>query len=151
MQIPTYKRWWLRLATFSLAALAAASAAYWVLKYLGDAPQSTPPALALATPSGPDSLSMARALGGGQSGVVSSSPIDNVAARFKLMGVVLEGSKTGYALIAVDSKPARPYRLGAAVSEGLVLKSLVARSAALASSMEAPASVTLELPKINPL
>jgi general secretion pathway protein C len=67
------------------------------------------------------------------------------------MGVVLEGSKTGYALIAVDSKPARPYRLGAAVSEGLVLKSLVARSAALASSMEAPASVTLELPKINPL
>jgi general secretion pathway protein C len=54
-------------------------------------------------------------------------------ARFKLMGVVAarQPAKGGIALIAVDGKPARAYRIGAAVEGDTVLQSVDARGALL--------------------
>lgn len=144
--------WWLRLATFSLAALAAASAAYWVLKWLGaDAGQPTA-AVLFSAPAQTDPQVVARLLGGAQTGGAAAPGValDNAASRFKLTGVVAERSSGGYALIAIDGKPAKPYRVGTPVDAGLVLHSVAPRSAALAASQDAPVSLTLELPKLSP-
>jgi general secretion pathway protein C len=62
------------------------------------------------------------------------------------VGVVSDRSQQGAALIVVDGKPARPYRVGSQVDEGLVLQSVQARRAVLASSANGPAVLTLELP-----
>ncbi len=51
----------------------------------------------------------------------------------------------GVALIAVDGKPARPYRIGAALDDGLVLQALGRRSASIGPPGGA-ASMLLELP-----
>ena len=68
------------------------------------------------------------------------------ASRYVLLGVVADRDHSGAALIAVDGKPAKPYRVGARVDDGLLLQSVAPRRAVLASSADAPASVTLELP-----
>ena len=52
----------------------------------------------------------------------------------------------GAALIAIDGKPAKPYRVGSAVDEGLVLQSVQARRAVLAATPEGPQVLALELP-----
>ena len=93
-----------------------------------------------------DPLVVARLLGGGRT---AAAPVESVASRFKLMGVVADLAQGGYALIAIDGKPAKPYRVGAPLDDALVLQSVSKRSAALAPSAEAPASVTLELPKLS--
>lgn len=140
--------WWLRIATFTLAALAAASAAYWALNL------STP---ASVTPSDlvfPDATAksnpqaLARLLGGAE---VSAAPVksDISASRLKLTGVVANRGPGGYALIAIDDQPAKPYSVGSQVSDKLILQSVAPRSAALALDREAPVSVTLELPALS--
>lgn len=140
--------WWLRIATFSLAALAAASAAYWALNLSAPASvtpsdQVFPDATAKANPQ-----ALARLLGGGE---VSTAPVtsDISARRFKLTGVVANRGQGGYALIAIDDQPAKPYPVGSQVSDKLILQSVAPRSAALALDREAPVSVTLELPALS--
>lgn len=146
MKTQTLGLWWLRLVTLLVAALATASAAYWTLKW-----STTPasganavPAVSRATPTDPTVV--ARLLGGAQTAVAALA--DTAASRFKLMGVVTTGASAGYALISVDGKPARPYRVGAAVNDSLLLQSLAPRSAALAPKADAPAAFTLELPAL---
>lgn len=143
--------WWLRGATFAVAALAAASATFWGLKL--SAPAS-PPLATTALGAGleaSDSQAWVRLLGGQEAGA-SPSPeaVDVSSSRFRLLGVVAGASRHGYALIATDGKAAKPYRVGASVEDGLILKSVSPRSAELARSREAPAGVTLELPKVSP-
>jgi general secretion pathway protein C len=53
----------------------------------------------------------------------------------------------GAAVIAVDGKPARPYRVGSTIEEGLVLQSVRGRQAMLGPAA-GPALVTLELPPL---
>jgi general secretion pathway protein C len=72
--------------------------------------------------------------------------VASLSSRFTLMGVVASRSNKGAALIAVDGRPAKPFRVGAAIDEGLVLQSVEARRATLAASPEGPAVLTLELP-----
>jgi len=148
MKTPSLKLWWLRLATFLLAALAAASAVYWVLKWTAGAPAvpRLPAAPSIAQTAQSDPQVVARLLGGGQKTVVATLA-ESAASRFKLMGVIADRNKGGYALISVDGKPARPYRVGSPVNDTLVLQSVAPRSAALAASLDAPPSVALELPK----
>ena len=147
----TPRRWWLRWVTFALAALAAASATVWGLKLSaqGGAVQTSGPVAALALS---DPQAMARALGGGMAGAAAPGAPEAapLSKRFKLVGVVAGPAPKGYALIAVDGKPAQPFRVGAVLEDGLMLQSVAPRSAALAASREAPALVTLELPKISP-
>ena len=143
--------WLPRLAAFALAALAAASAVYWGLKWPGQ--QITNPATALPAQDAPtiDPLALARALGGGIAPVnAQAEPVVSMAAsRLTLMGVVATSTQAGVALISVDGKPARPYRVGAVVEDGLVLQSVGPRRAALSTSANGPTSMTIELPLLN--
>jgi general secretion pathway protein C len=138
--------WGLRLATFLLAALAAASAAFWVLKWIATAAPGPSAALVFPAPPAADAQAVARLLGGGQT--VAAALPDSAASHFKLIGVVADRAHGGTALISIDAKPARPYRVGSRVNDALVLHSVTARSAALAPSLDAPVSFTLELPKL---
>jgi len=150
---PSPGRWPLRLVTFMLAALAAASATVWTLKGLASAPLPAPGHLIFTEPHPADPLAVGRLLGGGQPSATAAPAmaVDSAASHFKLTGVVAEQGQGGVALIAIDAQPAKPYRVGARVNEALVLHSVTPRSAALAASKEAPVSVTLELPKLPPL
>ena len=138
--------WWLRLVTFLVAALAAASGVYWALKWSATPTSGANAAPAISRSAPTDPTVVARLLGGAQTAVATLA--DTAASHFKLMGVVTTGASTGYALISVDGKPARPYRVGAAINDSLVLHSLAPRSAALAPQTDAPASFTLELPAL---
>ncbi|MEI8170521.1 MAG: type II secretion system protein N [Rhodoferax sp.] len=146
MQTQSTSIWGLRAVTFVLAALAAASATFWGLKWNATAPAQPSAALAFAEAPQADPQVVARLLGGGRT---AAAPVEAAANRFKLIGVVADLAKGGYALIAIDGKPAKPYRVGAQLDDALVLQSVSARSAALATSVDAPASVLLELPKLN--
>ena len=151
MQTHSTQLWQVRIVTFVVAALAAASAAYWGLKWAAPAPLHTSAALAFADAPPTDAQAVARLLGGGQAPAAApEAPVEMAASRFKLIGVVADRAHGGYALIAMDGKPARPYRVGAPVDEALVLQSVAPRSAALAPRMDAPPSMTLELPKLSP-
>ena len=151
MQTHTPPLWQVRLFTFLVAALAAASAAYWGLKLAAPAPANANGALVFADAPQADAQAVARLLGSAPTVIAASAtPVEMAASRFKLTGVVADRDHGGYALIAIDGQPARPYRVGAPIDEALVLQSVAPRSAALAPRLDAPASVTLELPKLNP-
>ena len=135
--------WWPRLATLALAALAAGSAVYWVLKWpAAPAPASAAEAPAQATV---DTAAVARALGGGAAPVAAA--VAPASSRFSLAGVVAGGEHHGAALIAVDGKPAKPYRVGAVVGGQWVLRSVEPRRVVLVpQGGAADAGMALELP-----
>ena len=66
-----------------------------------------------------------------------------------LVGVVAGRSRGGAALISVDGKPARPFRVGSAIDEGLWLSSVEGRRAVIAATAAGPALLTLELPALR--
>lgn len=148
MQTQSLNRWWLRIVTFLVAAVAAASATFWALKWTTPASSHLSGAVIFSDATVADPQAVARLLGGGQT-VATAAPLESAASRFKLIGVVADRAQGGYALISVDGKPAKPYRVGAQVDEGLVLHSVAPRSAALAARVDAPASLTLELPQLT--
>ena len=142
--------WWPRVAAFGLAALAAGSAVYWGLKW---PTSTTSPMATVAMNEAPqvDPLTLARVLGGGNT-TANAAPapaVISAVSRMALVGVVANGKNGGSALISVDGKPARPYRVGSAVEEGLVLQSVGPRRALLAPNLQGPASLTLELPGLK--
>jgi len=151
MKTPPYARWWLWLVTFLAAALAAASAGYWGLKLSAPPPAATGPAVLASAQTSVDPQLVARALGGGQSPAASlSAPIPEASAgRFKLAGVVADKHARGYALIAVDGKPPRPFRVGSPVTDALLLQSVSKAGAVLAASPDGPMAVRLEVPKLG--
>ena len=96
-------------------------------------------------------MALARVLGGGLvAPAAQAEPVASVAAsRLTLVGVVATSKQAGTALISVDGKPARPYRVGAKVEEGLILQSVGPRRASLAASVNGPPSMTIELPLLT--
>jgi general secretion pathway protein C len=90
----------------------------------------------------PDPAAIARLLGATPA---AAAPVATLSSRFQLLGVVAEGDGGGAALIAVDGKPAKPYRVGAPVDENLVLQSVAPRRAVIGAG-KGPPAVTLELP-----
>ena len=147
MQSSLLSLWWLRIVTFLIAALAAASATYWALQWnAGATPAPHGGAAAPATPARQiDPQRVARLLGGGLS-TAAAAPVASAASRFTLTGVIAGRSKNGYAIIAIDGQPPRPYRVGSQVGDALLLQSVQARSAALAPALDGPVTFTLELP-----
>lgn len=135
-------RWAVAGGTFVLWGLVAASAVYWAMKLSSSAATGpiAPPA-PIAPPSDPAAI--ARLLG---AAAAAAAPAASVPSRFALLGVVAEADGGGAALISVDGKPPKPYRVGAAVDEGLVLQSVQPRRATVGASMQAPPTLTLELP-----
>jgi general secretion pathway protein C len=137
-------RWAVAGGTFLLWGLAAASAVYWGMK-LGSGPGNAP--MAPPAPSAPaaDPAAIARLLGSSPV-AAAAAPVASLSSRFSLLGVVAETDGGGAALISVDGKPPKPYRVGAALDDGLVLQSVQPRRAVIAASMQGQAALTLELP-----
>lgn len=137
--------WTVRGATFALWALAAGSVVFWGLKLGGGSRAVNAPPLPARPVAAADPVAIARVLGGAPSAAVTA-PVAPVASRFQLLGVAAGArSGQGAAIIAVDGKPGRPYRVGSVVDEGLVLQSVQGRQATLGPA-NGPAAVTLELP-----
>jgi general secretion pathway protein C len=149
------KHWMIRLSTLAIWLLAAATAVYWVLKFV---PSPTAPANAAVvgglTTLQPDSSALARGLGGGLVAVTAaanSAPVVSTidAARFVLTGIVTgQGKQQNLALIAMDGKPARPYKVGAELTDGVVLVSVNRYEAGLGTSADAAPGATLQLPRL---
>ena len=135
-------RWAVAGSTFVVWGLVAASAVYWGMK-LSSAGSSTPVAPIARGTAVPDPAATARLLGATPA---AAAVAPSLSSRFSLQGVVAEADGGGAALIAVDGKPPKPYRVGAPIDESLVLKSVEPRRAVLAANLQAPAAVTLELP-----
>ena len=145
----TYGRWAPRLATLLLWALAGATAVYWGLK-LSASPAGTAPAAAAPEPVVTDTQALARLLGASPV-LAAAEAAPSAASRFVLMGVLAgTASGGGAALIAVDGKPAKPYRVGANVEPGLVLQSLGTGAARLGASMDGATTLALEMPRKRP-
>ena len=119
------------------------SAVTWGLRWsaMGAAP-SNATAAAQALPE-VDVSAAARSLGAAP---VQAAAAPTLASRFQLQGVMAGGPDAGAALISVDGKPAKPYRVGAVVADGLLLQSAQGRRVSLGSSMVGPQTLVLDLP-----
>lgn len=143
--------WRLRLTTLLLAALAAASAVYWALKWSEPSVSPRPSSLPLPAPA-IDSARVAQLLGAsGAATPAATQPTGNALGKFKLLGVIAQGraGARGSALISIDGEKAKPYRVGDRLGDALVLHSVSARSVALAPDLQSPPSLTLELPPLS--
>lgn len=144
----TYSKWGVRVGTLALWAAAGASVVFWGLRL--SAPGAGPSAPVLPpAPVAPDAQALARLLGAvpANASAAPAAPAASLASRFVLIGVLAgRTSGGGAALIAVDGKPAKPFRVGAAVDEGLLLQALGPRQVQLGASLNGPATLTLEMP-----
>ena len=139
-------KWWFRGITLTLWALAAGSAAWWGFRLVGSSPSPVPPPAAMATGAAVDSEAVARVLG---AVAVESGPPPAAASRFALLGVVAGRASQGAALISVDGKPGRPYRVGSKIEEGVFLQAVEPRRVRLAPAAGADASMVLEMPPLK--
>jgi general secretion pathway protein C len=143
-------RWHAPLATTGVWALAAGAAVFWALRLASPA-DAVAAAASMPRPSvAADSDAVARLLG--VLPTSSTAPIaPEAASRFALSGVVADPSKQGAALIAIDGKPPRPFRVGSKVGDNYVLQSVGLRSATLGAQVDGPAAFTLQLPVRAPI
>ncbi len=126
-----WARWW----SFTVWALVAGSALFWGLRLFVTAPQV--PAQAVVAELGAGARGdLSRVFGPDPVAAVEAAEPEPVAqARFQLIGVISpRGSQAagqGVALIVVDGKPAKAYRVGTVVDGQTVLQSVRPRGAAL--------------------
>lgn len=140
-----------RLAAFVIWAAVAASAVFWLLRLAASSPAAPAHTVAVAAGSAPRG-DLSRVLGAPPVGANPAVPVAEpaLASRFKLIGVAAPregGERMGLALIAVDGKPARGFKVGAAIDGDLVLQSVTQRSAAL-GAQGGGTSLRLELPPL---
>ncbi|MDI1244095.1 MAG: type II secretion system protein N [Rhodoferax sp.] len=143
------KLWPARLSTFLLAALAAASLVYWGLRW--SEPVSTPRASSdWSNPRAIDTGRVAQLLGATATPANSDDSPVITAIQYKLLGVIAQERNGGFgsALIAMGDEKAKPFKVGDHLSDELVLQSVSARGAILATSMRAPQSIKLDLPPL---
>ncbi len=143
-------RWAAPAATVVLWTLAAASAVFWVLRLAAPADALAPPVASTRLVAAPDPVAVGRLLGAvPKVDTVTAAP--EAASRFALWGVVAYGTSRGAALISMDGKPPRPWRVGAQLSEGYVLQSVGRRSATLGTNLESAPAFTLQMPVRAPI
>ena len=135
------------LAAALIWALAAGSALFWALRAGGErAPVDVQVAGGPAGAVAPDARAVGRVLGVPGSEAAVAAP--GVASRLALRGIVTHGNG-GAALIAVDGKPPRPVRVGAAlegVDGGWTLQSVTPRAALLTAGGQ---QARLEMPPLS--
>jgi len=141
---PSANSWTLRLFTLLIWLLVGLCAAYWAFKFAttktveATTTQSTPTVVV-------DSKAVGRLLGA--TDTIAVKAVNTLAStKFVLFGMANSVRGQGYALIALDGKPARPYRVGSMVADNLLLKSISKNGVILASSLKSPDGVTLEPP-----
>ncbi|NML13465.1 type II secretion system protein N [Azohydromonas caseinilytica] len=136
-----------RLVAFVLWAAVAATVVFWALRLGARAPAVPAQAVAVSTAAGARG-DLGRLLGQRAPATEEAPAVSPDAGRFQLVGVVAPrsgGDTQGLALIAVDGKPARTYRVGAAVDDRYVLQSVRTRGAAL-GPRGGDAQIQLDLP-----
>ena len=130
--------------TFMVWAAVAFSAVAWGLHWSSGPLQAAVDVDGLKGLAEPDPQLVARALGGVQTSVARA----DAASRLRLVGVLSERESTwGIALLSVDGQPAKPFRVGQTVTDGLVLQATHVRQALLGAQLDGAPSVTLELPR----
>jgi general secretion pathway protein C len=139
-----------RIVSLLLAAFATASAGYWVLKW----PAPSRPAQAAIQEPAPPPINVGKVaqLLGKNPATPTNATADagsTPSASYKLIGVIAVGHREGSALIGVEGKPAKPFRVGDHVSDDLVLQAVNARSVSLAPSLKEPVALTIELPPVQ--
>lgn len=142
-------RWW----TLGVWALAAASAAFWGLRLFVASPP-LPPHTQTAGTGAALRGDLSRLLGvDAPPPVAETTPEPAPDARFQLIGVVSprspQAAREGLALIAVDGKPPKAFRVGAVVDGQTVLKTVGLRGATL-GPRDGAAVVALNLPPPAP-
>ena len=138
----------LRWITFFVWAAVAASALFWGLRLMAKAPPA-PAQVQVADASAVVRGDLTRLLGADAPAAVIAAVAEPAAdARFNLVGVVsprsAQAAREAVALIAVDGKPARAYRVGTVVEGQNVLQSVNARGAIL-GPRDGPALVALKI------
>lgn len=122
------------------------SVAWWLQVRTTHAANTLAPPAAMAATSPPDTGAIARLLGAGaRSNTVAAAVAPPASSRFVIVGIAASGANS-VALIAVDGKPAKPFVVGAEATSGWVIKSISGRRVELGTSLQAPVSLTLELP-----
>ena len=147
---PTLSRWQLSsrvvlvISTALVWAVVAYSLVGWFLRDNPTSPSASS-SVASAQPVSEtlDSQAVERALGA-QAQVVQAAP--TLASRFQLVGVLNGDATTGVALISVDGKPAKPFRVGKPIAEGLVVQSTQAERVQLGATLDGPSTLSLDLP-----
>lgn len=143
-------RWHAPLATTGLWALAAGAAVFWALRLASPA-DAVAAAAAMPRPSvAADAEAVGRLLGVVSADNKAPAP-PQAASRFALVGVVADPSNQGAALIAIDGKPPRPFRVGSRVGDSYVLQSVGVRAATLGAQVDGPPGFTLQLPVRAPI
>lgn len=144
-----------RLLTLVVWALVAAAAVYWGVKLVAN-PLPVPAHAQVAVPGAAPGGDLSRLLGAGPAPaeVVAEAPPPPPpeASRFQLIGVVAARrapTSQGVALIAIDGKSARAFRVGTVIDGDLVLQSVQARGAVI-GQRGGVSRVTLELPPLAP-
>ena len=133
----------LAVSTLLVWVAVAYTAVGWVLR---DSPSSEPAsseASASTSSQDIDTAAVARALGA-QPQVAVAAP--TLASRLQLVGVLNGDANSGVALISVDGKTAKPFRVGKTVTDGLVVQSTQAKRVNLGASVDGPATLSLDLP-----
>ena len=139
--------WFPRVLTLAIWALAAWSAAFWALRFAGTVPAvPVPAAVSNPVPTG-EPVNVARVFGPAidkPGEPASAAAVIDPRTRFALVGVVASRAANGVALLSVEGKPARPYRVGSTIDNGYTLKSVSVRSATLAA-LQTGATFTVDL------
>lgn len=136
--------WTVRLLTFVLATCLACSALYWVFSW-PESQNNSAVIPEVQLESGAEGLNFNRLLDptNAVKTVVSPAIANN---RYRLVGVLSVPGPNGQALISINDKPAKSYRIGQVVDEDLVLQSVAGRTATLAkASVAAPTSMELQM------
>ncbi len=139
-----------RLSAFLVWALVAGSAVFWGLRLFAAGPSAPPQTLAVSD-TAPAHADLTHLLGAPPEAAAASVPSAAVSSRFQLTGVMgpKEGGHYGIALLAVDGKMPKPYRVGASIDDDMVLQSVSLRTASIGPE-GGPATVVLELPALPP-
>lgn len=142
-----------RWVSFVIWAGVAASAVFWGLRLFAR-PVPVPPHAAVVAASPPPAGNLSRLFGAEPPAAVAAATQPTpapVATRYQLIGVVApradRARSQGIALIAVDGKPPRAYRVGARIEDDQVLQAVHARGASI-GPRGGSALATLELPAV---
>ena len=133
----------LGVSTVLVWAAVAYSAVGWVLRDSSVSETATGVANAPTSRQDIDTNAVARVLGAPPQVAVAAP---TAASRLQLLGVLNGDANTGVALISVDGKAAKPFRVGKTVTEGLVLQSTQAKRVNLGATIEGPTTLSLDLP-----
>ena len=147
------RRMFARLSAFVIWSLVAATLVFWALR-LGVRSAPAPSYAVPAERSTPLRGDLARLFGAAPVLASANDARPEAPSRYRLLGVMAPRPNSGaaqdygFALIAIDGKPARAYSVGASLDSGLVLQSVGLRTASLGSATGGAQSVLLELPRL---